>query len=156
MTIYVAMQLGYQIALAALCTLILLTGEGRMKRTVLTIFAVMLAAWLLKDGWPSVGYAWEMIAVDALALVVICWRPAGKWQSIVGLTYIVQVTVHFGRIIAGDAADINAYWWGLSLGAIAQLFLLGGWWFNEWLAHRRLGRDNHPASADSGHAGVAR
>ena len=122
------MQLAYQYTLYALSVLILLTGDGRMKRTVLTILAVMLAAWGLSDLWPSVPYAWAMVAVDSIALVVICRHPASQWQSAIGMTYLLQVSVHFGRIIVGDGSDIFGYYWGLSLLAILQLLLLGGWW----------------------------
>lgn len=131
------MQLAYQYALYALGLLILLTGDGRMKRTVLTILAVMLAAWGLSDLWPTVPYAWAMIAVDSIACIVICTHPAGKWQSAIGLSYIVQVIVHIGRIILGDNCDMFGYYWGLSLVAILQLLLLGGWW-STGIA-RRLG-----------------
>ncbi len=138
------MQLAYQIALYALVPLILLTGEGRMKRTVLIILAVMGAAYLLRGMWPSAPYAWSMIAVDFAALVGICMRPAGKWQSVIGLTYAMQMSVHFGRIIVGDNTDMNAYWWGLSVVAFLQLFLLGGWWTKDVLIARLSRRNSHP------------
>lgn len=132
------MQLAYQYALYALCVLILLTGEGRMKRTVLTILAVMLAAWGLSPLWPSALYAWAMIAGDSIALVTICRHPASQWQSAIGMTYLLQAGVHFGRIIVGEESDIFGYFWGLSLLAILQLLLLGGWWsVGHFLRHRR-------------------
>lgn len=131
------MQHGYEYALYALTLLILLTGEGRMKRTVLTILAVMFAAWGLAGLWPSVPYAWAMIAVDSLACIVICTHQAGKWQSAIGLSYIVQVIVHISRIILGDNCDMFGYYYGLSITAILQLLLLGGWWTTG--IARRLG-----------------
>jgi hypothetical protein len=152
---YLAMQHGYEWTLYALCVLILISGEGRMKRTVLTLVAVMLAAWWLSPLWPTEAYAWAMIGIDSAALVTICWHPAGRWQSIVGLTYVIQVAVHFGRIIVGDATDRNGYWWGLSLSAIVQLLLLGGWWFVERFLRPR-GLDSDPAPAHPGHAGMVR
>lgn len=150
---HAAVQLGYQIALYALCVLILFTGEGRMKRTALVILAVMWVAAWLGPFWPSEQYAWSMIGVNSAALVAICWQPAGMWQSIIGLTYIMQVTVHFGRIFLGDNADINGYWWGLSLTALLQLGLLGWWWGRGHFAYRR-GHDQ--AASHSGTEGMAR
>jgi hypothetical protein len=156
MSFTVALQLGYQIALAALCGLTLLTGEWRMKRTALAIFGVMLAAWLLRGLWPGIGYAWAMIAVDSAALAVITWRPAGRWQAIVGLSYILQIATHIGRIAAAKNADMNSYWWGLSIIAILQLLLVGGWWLNERSIRHRLRGCADTASAYSRSKSVAR
>lgn len=149
-------QLGYEYTLYALTILILLTGEGRMKRTVLTILAVMLAAWGLAGLWPSVPYAWAMIGVDSLATIAICWHPAGRGQSAVGFSYLIQIGIHIGRIILGDSTDMFAYWLGLSVSAIVQLMLLGGWVIHDWLVHRLGWSDYYPASSDSRKPGVAR
>lgn len=149
------MQTAYQYALYALSILILITGDGRMKRTVLTILAVMLAAWGFSNLWPTVPYAWAMIAVDSLALIMICRHPASQWQSAIGMTYLLQVGVHFGRIIVGDGSDIFAYYWGLSILAILQLLLLGGWWSVGHLGRLYRGRRD-PAAADPCHASMVR
>ncbi len=127
-----------------------------MKRTVLTILAVMLAAWGFSGLWPTVAYAWAMIGIDALATIAICLHPAGRWQSAVGLSYVIQVGIHFGRIILGDNCDMDAYYWGLSVSAIVQLMLLGGWGIYEYLAPRLGRRRGHSASAHSAHQGLAR
>lgn len=149
------MQRGYEYTLYALTLLILFTGDGRMKRTVLTILAVMLAAWGLVGLWPTVPYAWAMIGVDSLACVAICLHPAGKWQSAVGFSYVIQVGIHIGRIILGDSTDMFAYWLGLSVSAIVQLMLLGGWVIHDRLIRRLNGSDHYPASSDSRKPGVA-
>lgn len=150
------MQTAYLYALSALTVLILFLGDGRMRRTVLTILAVMLAAWSLSGLWPTVGYAWAMIGVDSLAIIAICWHPAGKWQSAVGAIYVIQVGIHIGRIFLGDNTDMFAYWLGLSVTAIVQLMLLGGWGIHEWLVRRFGWRDHHPAPYHSRAPGVAR
>lgn len=143
---------GYNLTLAALTLGLMLQGTGPMRRTILTIFAVFCTAWLLKGGWPSTHYALEMIAVDSAALVVICARPAGKWQSIIGLSFILQVATHIGRIISGADADINSYWGGLSAIAVLQLLLVGGWWLHEYLVlpRRTWRRSPYQAAADPG------
>jgi len=142
MTIYASLQLGYWIALAALTTCVLLKGSGPMKRTVATIFAVMLIQWAIDGWWPSVEWAAMMIAVDTLACVIITWHPAGRWQAITGLSYILQIGVHLGRIFNGDNADVISYWWGLSTLAILQLLLLGGWWLHGLGLHFGRGGSN--------------
>lgn len=134
--IYDALAVGYKLGLAALSSLILLQGTNAMRRTICTVFAVMLAAWFLADLWPGLKYAAAMIGIDALACTIITWHPAGKWQAVVGLSYVLQIGVHIGRIFSGDNADIYRYFWGLSLLAILQLLLIGGWWL-----HGRMGRN---------------
>jgi len=153
-TVFAALQLGYQVALAALTTGILLKGSWPMRRTICTVFAVMLAAWLLSGLWPTVPYSLAMIAVDAAACVIITWHPAGKWQSVVGLSYILQIGVHLGRVANGDNADMDALWWGLSILALLQMFLVGGWWINGLDLPRRW-RNSHPRAAKARRSGVA-
>lgn len=130
MTFYAALQLGYWIALVALTLCVLLRGTGPMKRTVITIFAVMGVQWMLSGWWPSVEWAAMMLTADVFACIIITWHPAGKWQAITGLSYILQIGVHLGRIFNGDSADVTSYWWALSLLALLQVLLLGGWWLH--------------------------
>ena len=125
--------IAYRIALGALVLGLMLRGTGPMKRTIITILAVYVVGyvggiWL----WPSEWWAGLMMAVDTIACIVVTIRPAGKWQSVIGLSFIFQIAVHAGRIFNGAEADINAYWTGLSILAFMQLFLAGG-----WLAHDR-------------------
>lgn len=149
------LQSAYWIVLFAMTGFLLWRGTNTMKRTILTILVVGGAAWLLRGLWPGRDYAWAMIAVDSAALVAITWRPAGKWQALTGLSFILQIATHIGRI-AAENPDINGYWWGLSIGAFLQLLLVGGWWRHEWLLRHRLRGLAHTAVAHSGHSGVAR
>lgn len=125
-----------------------------MRRTILTILVVGVAAWCLRGLWPSKEYAMAMIAVDSAALLAITWRPAGKWQALAGLSFILQIATHIGRI-AAENPDIKSYWLGLSIGAFIQLLLVGGWWrHDQYLRHRIRGLA-HTAVADSRNSGVA-
>jgi hypothetical protein len=151
--VYGLIQLGYQVALAALTTGILLKGTWAMRRTICTVFAVMAAAWSLSGLWPSVAYSLAMIAIDAIACIVITWHPAGRWQSVVGLSYILQIGVHIGRVFNGDNADLVSFWWGLSILAVLQMFLVGGWWIDGLDLPRRW-RDTHPRAGKARHPGV--
>lgn len=151
-----SLQLGYQIALIALTSLVILNGSGAMRRTIITVFGVMVAAWFLRGSWPSVEYSLAMIAVDSAALAVITWHPAGRWQSIIGLSYVLQVSVHIGRIASGENADINSFYWGLSAIAILQLLLLWGWWINGRVDRHRFRRRFASAASTASPEGMVR
>ena len=104
-----------------------------MKRTAAAILAVLVASLILVQVliWPSPNYAIGMMIVDAIAAWVILWHPAGRFQSLIGLTFLLQIGVHAGRLLNGENADMFNYWLGLSLLAFLQLGLVGGWWVHE-------------------------
>lgn len=125
-----------------------------MKRTAATIFAVCLVslflagfelpgfAWTGLLDWTSPTYAVCMMLVDTIAAAVVLIRPAGKAQALVGVTYLVQIGFYAGRLLNGENADINNLWLGLTVMAMLQLVLVGGWWIYErvtWgdTVHRR-------------------
>lgn len=124
-----SLQLAYYLALAALSLGVALQGTGPMKRTAFVIWAVAVASLLLTPLWPSTTYSFAMIVVDALAAVAILYHPAGRWQSAIGLTYVFQIAFHIGRLINASDADINSFYIGLSVLAVLQLALVGGWLF---------------------------
>lgn len=156
MSHYEIIQLGYQLLLAALTTCVFLAGSRQMIRTIAVIFAVFVAEWFLKGWWPSSEYAVAMFVVGSLACIAITWHPAGKWQGIVGLSYILEIGVHVGRIASGENADITSYWWGLSSIAILQLFLVGGWITNDWIRSHSHRGSNNPAAAEARPSGLVR
>jgi hypothetical protein len=147
-------QLGYQLALAALTTGIFLKGTGPMKRTIAAVFGSMVAGLAFSGLWPGEGWSALMIAFDALACIVITWHPAGRWQSVIGLSYILQIGVHIGRIANGDSADLVSYWWGLALLAVLQLLLIGGWWITDVFGFHLGRRNSRSAAAPPRHPGV--
>lgn len=151
--IYGYLQIGYEVALAALTTGIILKGTGPMRRTIATVFLSLLAGLYFASLWPGVSWAIAMIVIDTLACIAITWHPAGKWQSLIGLSYILQIGVHIGRIAAQNP-DIVSYWWGLSILAFVQLLLIGGWWLYDGLGFhfRRSDPDSRPHP--SRHQGV--
>lgn len=126
-----------------------------MRRAVAVIAIVAVAPMPLGPMWPEIPYAFAMIGVDTAALLAITWNPAGKWQSIVGGSYLIQIGIHIGRIFSAEKADINSYWWGLSIVAILQLLLIGGWWLNERVTRHRFRGVADPAPAHSRAKGVA-
>lgn len=155
------MQIGYYLVLAALIAGILWKGTGTMKRTILTILGVAIFSLTLARAglWPSLWYAVAMIAADTAALWVITRHPADKWQSVIGLTYVFQITTwiaYLASVEINGRADMNLVWWGLTIPALLQLVLVGGWIGGGRIArYLHRGRDNPPVSA-SHSQGVAR
>lgn len=156
-----SIQLGYWIALGALMLCITFRGSGPMKRTAYTLLAVGMIGYLLAEqavfpqlAWPTETYAILMMIVDAIGATIILIHPAGKVQSIIGLTFLLQIGVHAGRVFNGQSADLNNYWWGLSLLAVLQLVLTGGWWVNEQLSRSRAVHRDSPLASPAHRKGV--
>jgi hypothetical protein len=147
------LQNAYWIALGALVLLITAKGTAPMIRTVLTLAGVGLVSLVLGRAdflaWPSVDYAMAMLAVDAIGGAIVLIRPAGKAQSIIGLTFLLQCGVHAGRILNSQDADIYNYWLGLSILAFLQIVIAGGWWINDRVSGKRLVRRGRPLPAPS-------
>lgn len=125
-----------------------------MKRTVFAILAVgLFSLFLAKQNlfpdlrWPTEGYSLAMMAADAIAGIVVLIHPYGKVQRLIGLTFLLQMGVHAGRLLNGDNADLNLFWQGLSVLAFLQLILVGGWGLYEWLDRRRSVRSHRPVAA---------
>lgn len=106
-----------------------------MRRTAWILVADMALGYLysftLGGGWD---YSLFMIFVNALACVFITREPAGKWQSLIGWSFILQIGTDVGRV----ASEINSgpsniwfvYWVTVAL-AYVQLLLLIGWGLSD-------------------------
>ena len=93
----------------------------------------------ITDGW------WFNIVIDALAATVILWRPAGRFQSILGVTYCIQIAMHCGyglNMLLHNAVDPMLYYDILTGIAWAQLAVLGGWVAWIWSDPRRARRNS--------------
>lgn len=103
-------------------------GSVPMLRTSLVLCAVFLAQLGIGQlvSPETIAHALIMFVVDTAACVAITLRPAGKWQSLIGLSFILQLGTHVGRIIPAHP-DMNGYFDRLTVLAFMQLFLLGGW-----------------------------
>lgn len=122
--------------LAPLCvvTLSALTGNAQMVRTALAIFANywINTAFVLVSG--NYDPWWFYMATDAITAWVILIHPAGRPQSLIGWSFMVQVMIH---AVYGASKLINpafdtysasfAYWQILLSVAFLQLVILGGW-----------------------------
>lgn len=155
------LQHGYYVALLALTACVMLKGPRAMKRTILTIcgnalFSILLAASGL---WPSLLYAGAMIAADIASLWIITARPAAKMQSIIGLTYVFQISTwvcYAASMEINGFSNMDAVWLGLTIPAIAQLVLVGGWLSGGRVGHYYRWLRPYTARAIADRQGVAR
>src|SRR5688572_14489429 len=99
MTIHQKIQIGYWIALGALTLCVILRGSPAMKRTVYTLVAVLAISLVLSavGNWTAESYAIAMMTVDAVAAAIILIRPAGRAQAVIGLTFLLQITIYLAR-----------------------------------------------------------
>lgn len=140
---YTALRWVYSGLLGVLTVYILWRGSGPMKRTLATMGTIYLAQLALAPSlWPSLWWTGAVAAMDVIGCVIVTWHPAGRWQSIIGLSFLMQFGMHMGRIIAelnNKIPDMNIYGWGLMLLAFLQLILVGGWYgdYRRRLGHSR-------------------
>jgi hypothetical protein len=109
--------------------------NAQLARSVLAVTANWLAgvgfnlATGITDGW------WFNIAIDAAAAAVIMYRPASRPQSILGVTYCVQIAMHCGYGLLNllhQPVDPMPYYNWLTGIAWVQLLILGGWSGGLW------------------------
>lgn len=145
----------YWLALGALTLIVMIRGPRPMKRTALTLVAncilSLLFAWKMQ--WAaSETYSLAMMAIDALSAIVVLIKPAGKAQSMIGLTFLLQITVYFSRLLTAEP-NVDYFWWQLSVLAFLQLAILGGWWIHElgvrWRAVPWFGSLAHSSHRES-------
>ena len=140
----------YWAILFVMTVVVTVKGSWPMRRTVWTIAFVcalqfVIGRWFLDPA--SKEHALAMIAVDTLACIMVTIPPVSTWQKAVGLTFILQIGGHFGRLAANNP-DMSFYWWGLSVLAFVQLIFVGGWWAGERdLSRHRSDPDLLPAQA---------
>ncbi len=100
------------------------------------------------------------LALDVLAAVAIMYRPAGRVQGIIGLTYFFQIAGHIaygGRHLAGLPADPVYYYDAITLVAWVQLLAVGAWSAGIWgkalvhsLWHRSHALDRRKGTGSNG------
>lgn len=147
MTIYDWMILCYRIALGALVLCTAAKGTGSMLRTIVVIlFVYIVQAGIVSPLlWPRPEWSLAMIAVDGLAAWAIALRPAGRMQALIAYSFLPQIAFHLGRYLNGENADMNLYFWGLTVLGFVQLVLAGSWWLH--VRYSRHDRHAHPRPA---------
>lgn len=136
------------------------TEKGPMRRTIWSLFAVMVAGYALQF---SVGNSWIysalMIGVNAIACRIIVKQPAGQWQGLIGWSFILQIGADTGRVareINAGASDMTFLYWVTTAIAFAQLLLVIGWGIHARNPDIARERDPDPfLPAQARHAGAS-
>lgn len=101
-----------------------------LPRTALAILGNWIAGLVMSiPGGITDAWAWN-IAIDGFAAFVILWRPAGRWQSLLGVSYCAQIAMHIGYgalLLTDQQPDQWSYYDALTRVAWVQLALLGAW-----------------------------
>jgi hypothetical protein len=154
MTALYLYALGLGVAIAAAGFTSLRYPNGQLVRSM----AAVALNWMLglafnfgtgiTDGW------WFNICIDIAAAVVILYRPAGRWQAALGVTYCIQIAMHcgYGLLAIKGATDPMAYYNWLTGIAWLQLLVVGGWCGGVWSGRGSVDRDR--AGGDSSAAGA--
>jgi len=127
---------------------------------IMRCYIVIAAVWL--SGlvyWSLTGdytHAPLNIITDSLAASLIMMRPAGRFQSVLGATFIVQVVIHAAfllRVALTGSADEVVYYENLTIWAFIQLGVIGVWNGRIWWG--RFRRNSDKASVSAGAQSVA-
>ncbi len=151
----------YAAALALVLMLALASAVSRPAIQLARCAAALGANWIVTgsftflvqtDGW------WFNLIIDTITAAVMLYRPAGKWQAILGISYVAQLACHVGygvRITFLGGADATLYYDWLAAIAFVQLFIVGAWgvgglWNSLGRWHRR-----HSGAAKARHRDLA-
>lgn len=150
----------YLIALLGCGALSVLSWGLWRTIAIMRCYIVIAAVWLAGlVYWSLTGdytHAPLNIITDALAASIIMMRPAGRFQSALGATYVIQVVIHAAfllRVALTGSADEVVYYENLTIWAFIQLGVIGVWNGRVWWG--RLGRNRHKASVSSSAQSVA-
>jgi hypothetical protein len=154
--IHWSLSIGYTVLL---CALTCLNRErGPMRRTIWTLFVVMLASYAYQI---LVGGAWHysafMIIVNAIACRVITKEPAGQWQGLIGWSFIIQIGADAGRVgreLSSGPGDMTFLYWVTTALAFAQLLTVIRWGVHDRVVRERGGRNNHSLADQARYAGA--
>jgi hypothetical protein len=148
--------LGLAVAICAAGLTVRRTFDAQLLRSL----GAVVVNWLIgtafafgtgiTDGW------WFNICIDTGAAAAILFRPAGRWQAALGVSYVVQIAMHcgYGLLSMRGAQDPMAYYNWLTGIAWLQLLILGGWCGGIWrggIADRDRAGGSSPASRAGAH-----
>lgn len=149
MTIFTTLIWGYRLILLALLVIVTRKGTVPMLRTALTMAAIYVIQFVAAEPWglalwPGLQWSGLVAALDIAGLLIVTLRPHGNWQIVIGGTFLLQFGCHAARIASElntGYADLDLYWWGLTLLAYMQLGLFGGWLGDFFWRSRHPGID---------------
>lgn len=146
----------YLIALAGAGTLTglswLLWRPTALGRCFSIVLGVWIVGYLYGDITGDYVHAPINVLTDAFAASLIMMRPAGRFQSALGATYVIQVVIHAAfllRVALTGSADEVVYYETLTIWAFIQLGVIGVWNGRIWWGRRGRNRDKAGVSSSS-------
>lgn len=129
------------------------TDIMRCYAVIATVWLAGLIYWSLTDDYTHAPFN---IITDSLAASIIMMRPAGRFQSVLGATYVIQVVIHAAfllRVALTGSADEVVYYENLTIWAYIQLGVIGAW--NGRILWGRFRRNRYKAGVSAGTQSVA-
>lgn len=122
-------MISYLTGLVLIAGSLALFSRGAVERCASVLLANWVAQYVYND-WAGAFTPWGWFTfIDALSAAAILWRPAGRWQAALGMTFAAQIVCHFIRAKGGLAQ--HDYWQVLTNIAWLQLMLLGVWGYGS-------------------------
>ena len=145
-------MISYLTGLVLIAGSLALFSRGAVERCASVIIANWVAQYVYND-WAGIFTPWVWFTlIDLLSGLVILWKPAGRWQAILGGTYAAQIVCHF--VYANGGFAQHDYWQILTSIAWAQLLILGVWGHGSAFARLRIRwRAEHPHKTHNGGLG---
>lgn len=129
-------MISYLTGLVIIAGSLALFGRGAVERCASVLIANWVAQYVYND-LAGTFTPWVWFAfIDLLSGLVILWKPAGRWQAILGGTYAVQIVCHF--VYANGGFGQHDYWQILTAIAWAQLMILGVWGHGSAISRFRI------------------
>lgn len=145
-------MMSYLTGLVLIAGSLALFSRGAVERCASVIIANWVAQFVYND-WLGTFTPWGWFTIiDAISAIVILWMPAGRWQAILGGTYVAQIVCHF--IYAKGGLVQHDYWQVLTNIAWLQLILLGVWGYGSGASRFAVRwRSEHPHKTHNGGLG---
>ena len=142
-------MISYLTGLVLIAGSLALFSRGAVERCASVIIVNWIAQFVYND-WAGTFTPWVWFTlIDLLSGMVILWKPAGRWQAALGITYGAQIVCHF--IYAKGGLVQHDYWQVLTNIAWLQLILLGVWGYGSGASRFAVRwRSEHPHKTHNG------
>lgn len=125
----------------------LMVQDYRLLRACGAILANFMAGIIFELSTGILDHWGFNILIDSITALIIIARPAGRAQSLLVVSYCVQIAMHgaYGVLWIKGIAEATPYYNWLTGVAWIQLFILGGWCAGHWWRayyHRSYSVDN--------------
>lgn len=123
----------YLTGLVAVAVFAAMTARVTDNTALARSMAAVMFNWLAGIAYNSltgIVDGWQFnIMIDSITATVILFRPAGKWQALLGVSYCVQIAMHggYGALSISGTPNPHKYYMALTSVAWLQLLLVGGW-----------------------------